>query len=676
MGAPFDPKQKTMRGDEEPFPWDRLGTRKRLYCSFGSQAFFQPRLFRRVFAAAQALELQLIASVGELADDVDFVRNAPEDAILVRYAPQLALLPNVDCVISHGGANSAVETLTFGRPLLLLPLCNDQPLGAVSLRVRSRQLTRRKVWRRRWQGAQRRAPHVALRLRTETRKRDWRSATRSGWPEPRGAAGASARWRAGEDDMTPPAAELALREEARVALAAVPLAGEGHGVAVATAGISRVVSLLGCTALVLETRIVALDSSLPDGPARAARETEIALRELSSEKHLARANHERGFRMEDLLLLALEGPEEALPTLVSWWRRRLLPESTIETRRGAFVRARAAFAERGVVATSQRKTYAPEPSRGDRVRLEAFELHVTEHCNLRCEHCCNSSPYLAHKTLTLDSIARTLPLVSRVAYADVFKIMGGEPLLHPQITDVLRAVKESGVSDVVRLFTNGLLLSKMKDDFWRELDQLTVSTYASAPVRPEQLAHIEHKAREFDVILNVKPVEHFSQVAHDVRREDVAEVEATWRNCWLRHRCLVARDGRFYICTRAAYLEELHQQVALVQPFADARTRRLDDSVALDDPELQAKLLALLNRDLPLHSCQFCLGGDGPREAHAQLSRADVRTADCAGCRCCRERAARTRADPGAERASTHRKAARQRRKRARYRRASRRRVA
>lgn len=135
VGAPFDPTQPAARGDEAPFPWDRLGTRKRLYCSFGSQAFFQPGLFRRVFAAARMLDLQLIGSVGELVDDPSFLREAPEDAILVRYAPQLALLPEVDCVISHGGANSAVETLTFGRPLLLLPLCNDQPLQARFLRA-------------------------------------------------------------------------------------------------------------------------------------------------------------------------------------------------------------------------------------------------------------------------------------------------------------------------------------------------------------------------------------------------------------------------------------------------------------------------------------------------------------------------------------------------------------
>src|SRR5262249_41245138 len=40
------------------------------------------------------------------------------------------LLPRVALLISHGGANSIGEALSAGVPLLLLPQCNDQPLGA------------------------------------------------------------------------------------------------------------------------------------------------------------------------------------------------------------------------------------------------------------------------------------------------------------------------------------------------------------------------------------------------------------------------------------------------------------------------------------------------------------------------------------------------------------------
>ena len=358
--------------------------------------------------------------------------------------------------------------------------------------------------------------------------------------------------------------------------------------------------------------------------AEASRAVEIDLRRLSSESLLLPAGLGQGFRIEDLVVLQLGAPAEFHDAITAWWRRRLVPETIVDVVVAENVTAIAVFAERGEVPTSQRVAYRKEPALGGRARVEAFELHVTEHCNLRCAHCCNTSPYLSKKTLAPAAIASTLSTMSKVLHADVFKIMGGEPLLHPEITEVLRVVKASGVGDVVRLFTNGLLLSKMDDAFWRELDHVTVSSYTSAPVKPEQIALIEEKARAFDVVLNIKPVDAFSQVMHDARRHDAAAIQQTWEHCWLRHRCLVARDGRFFMCTRSAYLTDLHDRVTLTEPFDDPARRRDEDSVAVDDPDLADKVLALLNRTVPLHACQFCLGGDGPREKHTQLSRDDV----------------------------------------------------
>jgi zeaxanthin glucosyltransferase len=130
VGATFDATDVARRGDETPFPFERLGDRPRVYVSFGSQAFYQPQLFQKVFASAQELGLQVVASVGDLIEDAAFVRSAPADAVLARYTPQLQLLERVDMVVSHGGANSVVEALSFGKPVLLLTLCNDQPLQA------------------------------------------------------------------------------------------------------------------------------------------------------------------------------------------------------------------------------------------------------------------------------------------------------------------------------------------------------------------------------------------------------------------------------------------------------------------------------------------------------------------------------------------------------------------
>jgi len=200
-------------------------------------------------------------------------------------------------------------------------------------------------------------------------------------------------------------------------------------------GSAELTTLQGRRCLVVQT------APVPSGSvAEAARLSEIRLRELSSESVLLPAGLGQGFRIEDLLLLELLLPPGSAAEAHSWWRRRLLPETELHEREADAFALRAVFAERGEVPTSQRKSYQREQALGDRVRVEAFELHVTEHCNLRCAHCCNTSPYLPEKTLSPESIASTLATMAGVLHADVFKIMGGEPLLHPRISEVLRVV--------------------------------------------------------------------------------------------------------------------------------------------------------------------------------------------------------------------------------------------
>ena len=346
------------------------------------------------------------------------------------------------------------------------------------------------------------------------------------------------------------------------------------------------------------------------------------LRILSSREALRDVGVDVGFRVEDLLELELV--TEVLEVGHAATLRRLVgPRCKVSVRQGG-----RGHALRGLFAERDGRARSPYVTVNGRLQVEAFELHVVEHCNLRCAHCCNMSPYLDGKTLSVAQIVQQLEALRPHLHADVFKIMGGEPLLHPEITEVLRAIPLTGIADTVRLFTNGLLLWKMDDVFWQALDQLTVSSYSSAPVKPEHLAMIIEKARRFDVILNVKHVDRFSEVMSSVRRAaDDAQNKAVYDACWLRDRCLIARDGRFFKCTRAAYLRETQSRLRLTgEPFDEASAVREweQGGVPLDAPDLGARLLAYMNDAQPLPACRVCQGSQGPLIAHHQLKRVQV----------------------------------------------------
>jgi zeaxanthin glucosyltransferase len=115
------------RGDETDFPWHKLDTSKKIvFASFGSQIYYQPGRFNAIIAALKGQpDIQLVLSVSELLD-TDELADLPDNAIAVRYAPQIALLEHVDLFITHGGANSVMEAMSAGVALLIAPICNDQ----------------------------------------------------------------------------------------------------------------------------------------------------------------------------------------------------------------------------------------------------------------------------------------------------------------------------------------------------------------------------------------------------------------------------------------------------------------------------------------------------------------------------------------------------------------------
>lgn len=114
------------RGDECDFPWERLNEHEPvIYMSLGSQIYFQPRMFRTVVDAVRGRPVQLVISVGDLLS-TGLLGELPANVVAVPYAPQLQLLERAAVMVTHGGANSVMEALTFGVPLLITPICNDQ----------------------------------------------------------------------------------------------------------------------------------------------------------------------------------------------------------------------------------------------------------------------------------------------------------------------------------------------------------------------------------------------------------------------------------------------------------------------------------------------------------------------------------------------------------------------
>ena len=103
------------RGDEVPLHPLPDG-KPIVYASFGSQIYHWPEIFAKLQAAAKLAGVHLVLSAGELHDQFQ----------AYRYAPQQEILQWARLFITHGGANSFMESIAAGVPMLLSPMCNDQ----------------------------------------------------------------------------------------------------------------------------------------------------------------------------------------------------------------------------------------------------------------------------------------------------------------------------------------------------------------------------------------------------------------------------------------------------------------------------------------------------------------------------------------------------------------------
>jgi len=116
------------RPDPVRFPWDWLAEgQRRVLVSLGTlNGAAGERFFGEVADAVADLhgvQVVIVAPPG-------VVGAVPEHVLLTERVPQLALLPHLDAVVSHGGHNTVCEALAHGLPLVITPIRDDQPLIA------------------------------------------------------------------------------------------------------------------------------------------------------------------------------------------------------------------------------------------------------------------------------------------------------------------------------------------------------------------------------------------------------------------------------------------------------------------------------------------------------------------------------------------------------------------
>jgi organic radical activating enzyme len=260
--------------------------------------------------------------------------------------------------------------------------------------------------------------------------------------------------------------------------------------------------------------------------------------------------------------------------------------------------------------------------RNRKLYTEGISITPAVHCNLHCADCWAVSPYLSAHFPSLGQMEADLSLLGAVLHARELRLLGGEPLLNPELGELAQMGKQSGIAESVAIFTNGRLLHKMDELTWRNIDSLMVSVYPEAPPSDAVMAEVADLARKHNVQLRVLRRHQFHTRIVTAPHPPDLTTRLIYQTCRPAHydHCHRVHEGRLYQCyiplALSGYLERLGQ---------DRYLPEWDGLSLSDQSNLFTAVKDYLLSPEPLQACRYCLATLGKRRPNRQLTAEELR---------------------------------------------------
>jgi len=202
---------------------------------------------------------------------------------------------------------------------------------------------------------------------------------------------------------------------------------------------------------------------------------------------------------------------------------------------------------------------------GKRPHLQRVIVHLCDHCNLNCRSCTHFSNICKPTFTDLASFTRDFERMAALfSQINEIYLLGGEPLLHPEVASFLRVARTCFPHADIELMTNGILLPRMKEEFWEAMAQndilLDTDLYPIGPgkERITELA-VAHQVRyEFKEYRD----EVFFRLPLDPSgSQDPVQAFVACEHADIT--CPTLRDGLLYPCAYVAYCDAFKERFDL-----------------------------------------------------------------------------------------------------------------
>jgi Radical SAM superfamily len=235
------------------------------------------------------------------------------------------------------------------------------------------------------------------------------------------------------------------------------------------------------------------------------------------------------------------------------------------------------------------------------IRVPKLEMHLAYGCNLRCENCCHYSDYRPGGLVPLAEGSDWLKSWSIRLEPVNFSLLGGEPLLNPEVPAYIKVAREQWPHTKIRLVTNGLLLPRTPLEFWRTLAEteatLTVSIHSRDGRYLDELsaalACAQFHAREYDFRLETRnSVDGWYRTYRGhgpgMTPFQDGDPRSSWRACPSKH-CLTLEGNAIWKCPPLAHFPRIAHKFRLdLKPEWEKPLRYVPLTLDATDDEVRA----------------------------------------------------------------------------------------
>jgi hypothetical protein len=235
------------------------------------------------------------------------------------------------------------------------------------------------------------------------------------------------------------------------------------------------------------------------------------------------------------------------------------------------------------------------------VKRIVLEIQLADHCNLNCVGCSHFSSIADECFLNVDEFEKDCRKFAQLAKKYVYEIhlMGGEPLLHKEISEIIRITRSNFSDSIIKIVTNGILLDRMDTDFWiacKSNNIIIKITPYPININIKKICDLlyEHDVDVESSINDRYKMKFRKQVYDSTGSQNGAH---SFKNCEMRI-CHHLYNGKFFVCPPPTLIKHINKY------FGKSFEVTSKDYIDIHQIQNIKPILKYLKKPIPF--CRYC----------------------------------------------------------------------